>query len=272
MVQVAASRDQFFKTKICPRFTTGACRMGDGCYFAHDETELKKHPDLRKTKLCESWQRSGNCEKEKECLFAHGERQLRVTSKYWKTELCKYWKSGTCNAGSECRHAHGSHELRMKKKIQFRIANMHLGKTKAIEIFMDEWSGQRSESNEDQFFSHPYLLTIPNLRKLGSRGQTHATNIPHDYTVRNDNFFLNEHVSELTASQARQVSPWLLGDATVRHDTTLSFLEWKTKPKKTFQKSSKGLTGESGTMEEKNQASKLQSERANCEKQLKKKK
>jgi len=112
MVRVAACRDQFMKTKMCPHVRAGGCRRGSVCCFAHSASELRSLPNLQKTRLCEMWQKQGSCPNGPNCPFAHGEKELKFTSAYFKTDLCKYWKSGFCGAGDECRHAHGIPELR----------------------------------------------------------------------------------------------------------------------------------------------------------------
>lgn len=114
MVTVPA-KDQFYKTKLCPHHQGAGCRNKGDCFFAHGETELRHAPDLRKTKLCREFMKSGSCERGDECVYAHSERELRGTDGYWKTDLCKYWKSGGCTAGYYCRHAHGPEELQPRK-------------------------------------------------------------------------------------------------------------------------------------------------------------
>lgn len=107
---------QFRKTRMCPFFIKGFCRLGSGCSYARelasiytstsltcfincldDKVELKGAPDLYKTKLCNEWQK-GNC-KDSTCRcvfkietsfcpsflplsfrFAHGRQELRSTN------------------------------------------------------------------------------------------------------------------------------------------------------------------------------------------------
>lgn len=55
------------KTKLCQSFSTsGYCKYGDKCVFAHGISELKTY----KTKICRNWM-SGRCAKT-DCPFAHG--------------------------------------------------------------------------------------------------------------------------------------------------------------------------------------------------------
>eukprot|EP00922_Rhytidocystis_sp_ex-Travisia-forbesii_P066419 GHVS01098605.1.p1 GENE.GHVS01098605.1~~GHVS01098605.1.p1 ORF type:complete len:700 (+),score=109.03 GHVS01098605.1:287-2386(+) len=116
MVHLPASKDQFYKTKLCPHHETGGCRKKVDCFFAHGLDELRIAPDLRKTKLCQDFIKNGACSRGNGCMYAHGEKELRFTDGYWKTDLCKYWKSGGCTSGHFCRHAHGQEELRPARK------------------------------------------------------------------------------------------------------------------------------------------------------------
>jgi hypothetical protein len=55
------------KTKLCQSFSTsGQCKYGDKCVFAHGISELKTY----KTKICRNWM-NGRCTKT-DCPFAHG--------------------------------------------------------------------------------------------------------------------------------------------------------------------------------------------------------
>eukprot|EP00922_Rhytidocystis_sp_ex-Travisia-forbesii_P066428 GHVS01098615.1.p1 GENE.GHVS01098615.1~~GHVS01098615.1.p1 ORF type:complete len:820 (+),score=204.73 GHVS01098615.1:393-2852(+) len=116
MVHLPASKDQFYKTKLCPHHEAGGCRKKVDCFFAHGLDELRIAPDLRKTKLCQDFLKNGSCARGEECMYAHSEKELRFTQGYWKTDICKYWKSGGCTSGAYCRHAHGLEELRPARK------------------------------------------------------------------------------------------------------------------------------------------------------------
>lgn len=55
------------KTKLCQSFSTsGQCKYGDTCIYAHGISELKTY----KTKICRNWM-NGRCTKT-DCPFAHG--------------------------------------------------------------------------------------------------------------------------------------------------------------------------------------------------------
>eukprot|EP00916_Digyalum_oweni_P006265 GHVL01010821.1.p1 GENE.GHVL01010821.1~~GHVL01010821.1.p1 ORF type:complete len:471 (+),score=94.11 GHVL01010821.1:21-1433(+) len=112
----------FSKIKMCLFYQQGQCRRGDQCQFAHSAAELRVAPNLKKTKLCMTFQ-MGLC-KDSTCHFAHSLAELRSTGDFFKTGVCYFWKNGFCKAGDFCRHAHGETELRhpvydenIKKKI-----------------------------------------------------------------------------------------------------------------------------------------------------------
>jgi hypothetical protein len=67
----------FQKTEICRFNAVGRCRNGAKCSFAHGQAELRAHPDLKKTSLCQQWAR-GKCKMaSKDCPYAHGKCELR---------------------------------------------------------------------------------------------------------------------------------------------------------------------------------------------------
>ncbi|CAJ1427738.1 unnamed protein product [Effrenium voratum] len=98
------------KTRMCDFHKEGRCKYGSDCAFAHDESELQKAPDLKKTRLCRAFlQRKCN---DADCKFAHGEQELRASDICFKTALCTWFEKGNCQSGSQCRFAHGEEELR----------------------------------------------------------------------------------------------------------------------------------------------------------------
>uniref|UniRef100_A0A0G4HEX0 C3H1-type domain-containing protein n=1 Tax=Chromera velia CCMP2878 TaxID=1169474 RepID=A0A0G4HEX0_9ALVE len=129
MKKVNASRDNFYKTKMCPHLEKGNCRKGEECFYAHSKEELRSPPDLRKTRLCDNFMQTGKCDRGESCGFAHGEKELRFTQTYYKTDLCKYWKAGKCHAGPACRHAHGVEELKPRKYNGDEIEHLKHGGT-----------------------------------------------------------------------------------------------------------------------------------------------
>lgn len=112
------------KTRLCVKYEKGTC-TSPTCTFAHGSTELRKKPDLRKTKLCESFTTINSCAKGSECTYAHGVHELQATSEYFKTSICPNWKQGHCDAGAHCRHAHGTQELRVRPLVPKRAFHLH---------------------------------------------------------------------------------------------------------------------------------------------------
>ncbi|KAH8584454.1 3CCCH domain containing [Cryptosporidium sp. chipmunk genotype I] len=104
---------QFYKTKKCPWFAVGRCRMDKECNWAHSIDELRPSVDLTRTKLCDVQLKEGIC-RNPECRYAHSRKELRATSDLFKTSLCVYWIKGSCIVGDSCRYAHGIEELRSK--------------------------------------------------------------------------------------------------------------------------------------------------------------
>ncbi len=104
------SRGVFVKTRLCVYHQRGRCVHGTDCEYAHEAYEIRDTPDLRKTTLCELYEK-GKCGRG-ECRFAHGLEELRGTDEIYKTSLCRFWLNGNCSMGDKCRHAHGVDELR----------------------------------------------------------------------------------------------------------------------------------------------------------------
>merc|ERR1719437_197817 len=61
---------------MCDFHREGRCKHGQDCAFAHDESELKGMPDLRKTRICRAFTQ-GKCN-DTDCKFAHSQEELRV--------------------------------------------------------------------------------------------------------------------------------------------------------------------------------------------------
>jgi len=105
---------QMQKTKLCDFHKEGRCKYGTDCAFAHDESELRSMPDLRKTRVCRAFTQ-GNCN-DTNCKFAHGSDELRATDLCYKMALCTWFEKGNCMSGNRCRFAHGSEELRAESE------------------------------------------------------------------------------------------------------------------------------------------------------------
>eukprot|EP01053_Blabericola_migrator_P001779 Blabericola_migrator_1__1778@NODE_1480_length_4456_cov_88_006380_g971_i0_p1_GENE_NODE_1480_length_4456_cov_88_006380_g971_i0NODE_1480_length_4456_cov_88_006380_g971_i0_p1_ORF_typecomplete_len466_score58_17zfCCCH/PF00642_24/1_7e05zfCCCH/PF00642_24/5zfCCCH/PF00642_24/1_2e06zfCCCH_3/PF15663_5/7_1e07zfCCCH_3/PF15663_5/0_068Torus/PF16131_5/0_00083Torus/PF16131_5/1_3e03Torus/PF16131_5/2_5e05zfCCCH_4/PF18044_1/0_029zfCCCH_4/PF18044_1/78zfCCCH_4/PF18044_1/0_0012zf_CCCH_4/PF18345_1/1_5e03zf_CCCH_4/PF1834 len=109
----AKTADKFFKTKMCPWFSQGRCRLGDACNWAHHPSEVRVSVDLSRTKLCHHLTTGGKC-MNPSCRFAHRREELRATTDVYKTSLCVFWMRGGCFIGQKCRYAHGLSELRYR--------------------------------------------------------------------------------------------------------------------------------------------------------------
>ncbi|GAX78755.1 hypothetical protein CEUSTIGMA_g6192.t1 [Chlamydomonas eustigma] len=80
------------KTRLCQEFmTSGNCKYGMKCTFAHGQHELRsvgqmsntpmeKRPEIHKTKLCLKFIQTGSCQYGARCTFAHGQGELRTAS------------------------------------------------------------------------------------------------------------------------------------------------------------------------------------------------
>eukprot|EP01029_Cantina_marsupialis_P014026 TRINITY_DN3106_c0_g1_i1.p1 TRINITY_DN3106_c0_g1~~TRINITY_DN3106_c0_g1_i1.p1 ORF type:complete len:291 (+),score=93.77 TRINITY_DN3106_c0_g1_i1:55-873(+) len=70
------ARSCLYKTELCKGFlTTGSCRYGSKCQFAHGLNELKqtpRHPKY-KTERCKNFWATGYCPYGKKCRFVHDE-------------------------------------------------------------------------------------------------------------------------------------------------------------------------------------------------------
>ena len=104
-------KQQFHKTQLCAFHKEGRCPLtAPLCAFAHDQSELRRAPDLTRTKLCPD---NSRCRNSSGCQFAHSTDELRSTHLYFKSKLCKFHaKHGQCSLADKCRFAHGQEQLR----------------------------------------------------------------------------------------------------------------------------------------------------------------
>eukprot|EP00930_Biecheleria_cincta_P033851 TRINITY_DN23435_c0_g1_i1.p1 TRINITY_DN23435_c0_g1~~TRINITY_DN23435_c0_g1_i1.p1 ORF type:complete len:550 (-),score=114.78 TRINITY_DN23435_c0_g1_i1:105-1658(-) len=106
-----AVTQRLLKTKMCYFFERGKC-ASQTCRYAHSSDELRKQPNLQKTKLCKVFAEEGSCSNGRNCVFAHGEAELRVTDGIYKTQMCHFFLRGRCLKGERCNHAHGPEDMR----------------------------------------------------------------------------------------------------------------------------------------------------------------
>nr|PIM04057.1 zinc finger (CCCH type) motif-containing protein [Toxoplasma gondii COUG] len=114
---VADRRSAFVKTQMCQHVTTGRCRMGELCRYAHSEAELRPAPQLDKTTMCASVKAGKLCPRGDACTFAHSRGELRQTINHYKTNMCRNWLSGRCTKSNTCNHAHGEQELSFYRRL-----------------------------------------------------------------------------------------------------------------------------------------------------------
>eukprot|EP00922_Rhytidocystis_sp_ex-Travisia-forbesii_P063623 GHVS01094626.1.p1 GENE.GHVS01094626.1~~GHVS01094626.1.p1 ORF type:complete len:339 (+),score=46.43 GHVS01094626.1:993-2009(+) len=72
------SSKMLYKTTLCPWHARGRCFAAESCNYAHSEQEKRDKPNLRETRLCQTFMRRGRCDIS-ECSFAHGYEKLRST-------------------------------------------------------------------------------------------------------------------------------------------------------------------------------------------------
>eukprot|EP00924_Labyrinthula_sp_SR-Ha-C_P009208 augustus_masked-scaffold_2-processed-gene-16.44-mRNA-1 protein AED:0.32 eAED:0.32 QI:0/-1/0/1/-1/1/1/0/403 len=77
------NKQNLYKTELCRKWeTTGTCRYGAKCQFAHGRAELRtlvRHP-LYKTTQCKSFQATGQCRYGSRCRFIHNETESQLKS------------------------------------------------------------------------------------------------------------------------------------------------------------------------------------------------
>lgn len=64
------------KTRLCFSYFRGECQKTN-CCFAHGYHELRSTNNLFKTELCFQWSTSGRCKAGINCRYAHGQKELR---------------------------------------------------------------------------------------------------------------------------------------------------------------------------------------------------
>merc|ERR1719271_992805 len=74
--KVRDSTKWLHKTRLCVYSIQGTCRLGSKCSFAHSASEVQDAPNLRKTQLCEAFEK-GNCNNPN-CSFANGLERVSV--------------------------------------------------------------------------------------------------------------------------------------------------------------------------------------------------
>eukprot|EP00825_Cyclidium_porcatum_P048580 TRINITY_DN8197_c0_g1_i1.p2 TRINITY_DN8197_c0_g1~~TRINITY_DN8197_c0_g1_i1.p2 ORF type:complete len:257 (-),score=27.16 TRINITY_DN8197_c0_g1_i1:174-944(-) len=95
-------RDRY-KTTLCRHFQNGNCTLGDKCYFAHGQQELRNANDPLPQNI--------------------PQLNTKVTVNNYRTTLCKYHEQGFCKNGANCNFAHGIQEIQQNQaKTQYQYA------------------------------------------------------------------------------------------------------------------------------------------------------
>ncbi|CRG99054.1 zinc finger protein, putative [Plasmodium relictum] len=94
---------------MCKYALINKCDRGENCTFAHDISELRIKPDMRKTKLCKSYI-LGKCT-DHNCIYAHSVNELREVG---KPAICQLHREGRCIKGNQCRFAHSINDINTK--------------------------------------------------------------------------------------------------------------------------------------------------------------
>ncbi|SBS81395.1 zinc finger protein, putative [Plasmodium ovale] len=102
-------RFKIYKIQMCKYALINKCDRGENCTFAHDISELRIKPDMRKTKLCKSYI-LGKCT-DNNCIYAHSVNELREVG---KPAICQLHREGRCIKGNQCRFAHSINDINTK--------------------------------------------------------------------------------------------------------------------------------------------------------------
>jgi len=121
--RLASSKEAFrFKTSLCRLNDMGACPKGDGCVFAHGQSELQLPGQTAKQMrrlhaIPESW-------------YIRNERQMeyekrvsgRVRREPTRASICKHFELGQCRHGKSCKFSHGLEEMDVAKRNELMAA------------------------------------------------------------------------------------------------------------------------------------------------------
>jgi hypothetical protein len=133
---------------MCKFLTSGFCKQGPDCSFAHSPEELQSRPDLSCTKLCPKlFGSKGYCNDPK-CTYAHAKDELRASERCYKTKGCRFWEAGNCKLGDKCRFAHD--DGRQEKGQENDVAPQHDAEEQIL-ICEDafEYSGNFSSDDDE---------------------------------------------------------------------------------------------------------------------------
>eukprot|EP00510_Aplanochytrium_minuta_P001907 CAMPEP_0184017048 /NCGR_PEP_ID=MMETSP0954-20121128/7287_1 /TAXON_ID=627963 /ORGANISM="Aplanochytrium sp, Strain PBS07" /LENGTH=545 /DNA_ID=CAMNT_0026298175 /DNA_START=399 /DNA_END=2036 /DNA_ORIENTATION=- len=138
-----------YKTELCRKWiTTGSCRYGAKCQFAHGESELRdlvRHP-LYKTSMCKSFQATGTCRYGSRCRFIHDESEQQLQS------LPRVASSNMVNGAANVKGNFGQ-SMRTNRDIR----HLHMSKGQVSQLF----------AQDNSILNFPRVQTAPdNLANL----------------------------------------------------------------------------------------------------------
>lgn len=93
--------------------------------LSRGEGKKKISETYRSTQICKFYA-AGTC-KRKDCKYAHGVQELRTPPNFWKSRLCEsFLKTGTCEKGMNCNFAHGKEEMRLATALKRQTGNSEI--------------------------------------------------------------------------------------------------------------------------------------------------
>ncbi|OTN68303.1 zinc finger protein, putative [Plasmodium knowlesi strain H] len=184
---------------MCKYALINKCDRGENCTFAHDISELRIKPDMRKTKLCKSYI-LGKCT-DHNCIYAHSVNELREVG---KPAICQLHREGRCIKGNQCRFAHSINDINTKL-VQFYEENMDEDEMEFSHLnsCMDSVSpGESSTLNRGGGFRSGEMLHVARQEKRGEW----KVSINFSDGTSNSSSGSNQHTRESTRTTNRRTN------------------------------------------------------------------
>ncbi|KJP86481.1 hypothetical protein AK88_03857 [Plasmodium fragile] len=193
-------RFKIYKIQMCKYAMINKCDRGENCTFAHDISELRIKPDMRKTKLCKSYI-LGKCT-DHNCIYAHSVNELREVG---KPAICQLHREGRCIKGNQCRFAHSINDINTKL-VQFYEDKMHqeeMGFSHLNSCLDSVCPGESSMPNrEGSTGSDVRNGELLHLTRQGKRGEW-KLNVNFNNGSSNSSSGSNQHTRENTRNANR---------------------------------------------------------------------
>lgn len=110
-IEQEISGQNLYKTELCCSFeSTGSCRYGVKCQFAHGKAELRpvlRHPKY-KTEICKTYSATGSCPYGKRCRFIHTPQSHGRAQRQASAPVYGYTQGGYVPAEQQHARPHGS--------------------------------------------------------------------------------------------------------------------------------------------------------------------